>query len=64
MPEELKQQYPRIAWLAKENFALSELPSATSLRVLRGFQTRAALPTAPTEPFIGVGDPVLDGTDR
>jgi CHAT domain-containing protein len=61
-PEELKQQYPYIAWLAKENFALSELPSVTSLRVLRGLQTAAALSSAASEPFIGVGDPVLDGS--
>jgi hypothetical protein len=61
-PDDLKQEYPRIAWLAKEHFGLSELPSATSLRVLRGLHTTATLPTAPTEPFIGVGDPVLDGS--
>ena len=61
-PEDLKQQYPRVTWLAQEHFALSELPSATSLRVLRGLQTAAALPPAPTERFIGVGDPVLDGS--
>jgi CHAT domain-containing protein len=61
-PEDLKQQYPRVAWLAREHFALSELPSTTSLRVLRGLQTASALPAAPSEPFIGVGDPVLDGS--
>jgi CHAT domain-containing protein/Flp pilus assembly protein TadD len=61
-PEDLKQQYTRVAWLAQERFALSELPSATSLRVLRGLQTAAALPSASSEPFIGVGDPLLDGS--
>jgi len=61
-PQELKQQYPRIRWLAQEHFALSELPSATSLRVLRGLQTAVALPAAPSEPFIGVGDPMLGGS--
>jgi CHAT domain-containing protein/tetratricopeptide (TPR) repeat protein len=49
--------YPRVAWLAKE-YAVSVLPSAGSLRALRLIGRR---PVDETEPFIGVGDPILRG---
>jgi tetratricopeptide (TPR) repeat protein len=50
-------EYAKVAWLAAEH-AITVLPSATSLRVLR--QAPAAR-AAPAEPFIGFGDPLLAG---
>jgi CHAT domain-containing protein len=47
----------RLSWLAKE-YAITVLPSATSLRGLR--QIARAKGTE-VEPFIGFGDPVLQG---
>jgi CHAT domain-containing protein/tetratricopeptide (TPR) repeat protein len=61
-PTELRDNYPRIPWLARSDFTTSELPSATSLRALRGLPDAGALPAAQREPFIGVGDPALGGT--
>jgi tetratricopeptide (TPR) repeat protein len=49
--------YAEVAWLAKD-YALTMLPSATALRLLRQGPRRSA--TA-QEPFIGFGDPVLSG---
>ena len=48
--------YQDIAWLAKK-YAITTLPSVSSLRALRVFAKRAEA----TEPFIGFGDPVLGG---
>jgi CHAT domain-containing protein len=59
---ELRDNYARIAWLARNDFTLSELPSVTSLRALRGKLTNRPLPGASREPFIGIGDPALGGT--
>ena len=60
-PAELRDDYPRISWILRSDFTISELPTATSLRALRGWPDARELPTAPAEPFIGVGDPVLAG---
>ena len=61
-PRDLERDYPGIAWLANDSRAISVLPSATSLRALRGLP-RPTSPTqlAQTEPFIGIGDPLLTG---
>jgi CHAT domain-containing protein len=63
---ELEHDYPRLSWLADADFAISTLPSATSFRALRNEERRpaskASTLVAQTEPFIGVGDPLLDGT--
>jgi CHAT domain-containing protein len=53
-------EYGKLSWLARE-FAITVLPSATSLRALR--QIAQAKGTA-VEPFIGFGDPVLRGGGR
>jgi CHAT domain-containing protein len=58
-PGELAE-YAKLSWLAKE-YAMTVLPSATSLRALR--QIAGAKGTA-QEPFIGFGDPVLRGGGR
>jgi len=50
-------RYAQLPWLVKD-FALTVLPSATSLRALR---QRASLAGTTDEPFIGIGDPVLSG---
>ena len=60
-PAELRDNYPNIPWLARSDFTISLLPSATSLRALRGLPSAGALTSAPPAPFIGVGDPVLEG---
>ena len=49
--------YGELPWLAKE-YAITVLPSATSLRLLRQLAT---LPGTPSEPFLGVGDPEFAG---
>jgi len=49
-----------VSWLAKE-YAITVLPSATSLRALR---QSAGAKGATLEPFIGFGDPVLRGGGR
>jgi CHAT domain-containing protein/Tfp pilus assembly protein PilF len=52
--------YADVAWLAKDN-ALTVLPSATALRLLR----QRPRPTAPArEPFLGFGDPLLSWPPR
>ena len=48
--------YRRVPWLARR-YAVTVLPSVGSLRALRQF----AKATQATQPFIGFGDPVLDG---
>lgn len=54
--EQQPAQYRTMPWLANR-FATTVLPSANSLRALRGFATRASA----GQPFIGYGDPVLQG---
>ncbi|MBL6945966.1 MAG: CHAT domain-containing protein [Rhodospirillales bacterium] len=48
--------YRQVEWLAKK-YAMTTLPSVSSLRALRQF---AKLSKA-TKPFLGIGDPQLDG---
>ncbi len=55
-PKELTD-YAKLAWLAKD-YAITILPSATSLRAFRQI---ARSKRAEVEPFIGFGDPVLEG---
>jgi CHAT domain-containing protein/tetratricopeptide (TPR) repeat protein len=53
----LLRRYAEVAWLGRD-YALTELPSATSLRLLRG------LPYAskkPSQKLLGIGDPILEG---
>jgi CHAT domain-containing protein len=45
-----------VAWLARK-YAITVLPSAGSLKVLRQFSP----PSHAVSPFVGVGDPVLNG---
>ena len=52
--------YGQLAWLARE-YAITVLPSATSLRALR--QIARARGTE-IEPFVGFGDPVFEGGGR
>jgi CHAT domain-containing protein len=49
--------YRQAPWLTKR-FALATLPSVSSLRALRHF----ARETRARRPFIGIGDPLLDGS--
>jgi len=49
--------YAKLAWLARD-YAITIVPSATSLRTLRQI---AGTRVAAAEPFIGFGDPVLKG---
>jgi CHAT domain-containing protein/Tfp pilus assembly protein PilF len=58
-PEEL-ELYAKLSWLARE-YAVTVLPSATSLRALR--QIARARGTE-VEPFVGFGDPVFEGGGR
>ena len=48
--------YREVPWLAKK-YAITTLPSVSSLKALRVFASR----TEADKPFIGFGDPVLDG---
>lgn len=48
--------YRQVEWLAKK-YAFTTLPSVSSLRALRKFARRSRA----TKPFLGVGDPQLDG---
>lgn len=48
--------YREVPWLARER-ALTVLPSVSSLRALRRF----AKPARAREPFVGFGDPLLEG---
>jgi CHAT domain-containing protein len=52
--------YAKLSWLARE-YAITTLPSATSLRALRAI---ARARGTDVEPFIGFGDPVLGGSGR
>jgi CHAT domain-containing protein/tetratricopeptide (TPR) repeat protein len=63
-PAELKDNYPRIAWLAKSSMSISLLPTATSLRLLRnrvGVSSATNASSAKAYPFVGIGDPLLSG---
>jgi CHAT domain-containing protein/Flp pilus assembly protein TadD len=53
-------QYATLPWLTR-TFAVTILPSATSLRTLRAFPRMAE---AEAEPLIAFGDPVLSGGGR
>ena len=59
-PRELSEVYPAVPWLLNAEFATNELPSATALRMLRT-QIPPAVVTASAEPFLGIGDPTLQG---
>ncbi len=63
--QEFEAFYPRLSWLVEQNLAISILPSATSLRALRSqpdfLSDRSSVQPTGTEPFIGVGDPLLEG---
>jgi CHAT domain-containing protein len=48
--------YRKTAWLARK-YAMTTLPSVSSLRALRTFAKRSKA----TRPFLGIGDPKLDG---
>ena len=48
--------YRKAAWLIRDH-ALSVLPTVSSLRALRRFARKGRAP----KPFIGYGDPILDG---
>ena len=48
--------YRQVPWLAKK-YAMTVLPSVSSLRALRVFAKR----TRATKPFLGIGDPRLEG---
>ena len=50
------QHYRDVPWLAKK-YAITTLPSVSSLKALRVFAAR----TEANKPFIGFGDPVLEG---
>jgi len=49
-------EYREVPWLAKR-YAMTVLPSVSSLGALRNFSKSARA----AKPFIGIGDPVLDG---
>lgn len=57
--DRLRQDYPRIPWLAEETFSISVLPSVGSLRALRG-SSRPPRKQG-QKPFVGIGDPLLEG---
>lgn len=48
--------YRKVSWLARK-YAMSTLPSVSSLKALRTFAKRAKA----SRPFLGIGDPELDG---
>jgi len=48
--------YRRVPWLARK-YAMSILPSVSSLKALRTFEKRAQA----SRPFLGIGDPELEG---
>ena len=50
--------YTELPWLIR-TYGLTILPSASSLNILRHSDT---IETSASEPFIGIGDPVLDGS--
>ncbi len=51
--------YRKVPWLAKR-YAMTVLPSVSSLRALRVFAAR----TLARKPFVGFGDPLLEGDGR
>jgi CHAT domain-containing protein/Tfp pilus assembly protein PilF len=53
------EAFRRAAWLAKSN-AITVLPSVSSLKALRAH----AKTSHATKPFVGFGNPLLDGPDR
>jgi CHAT domain-containing protein/Tfp pilus assembly protein PilF len=55
-PPEEKIDYRKVHWLARQ-YAVTTLPSVSSLRALRQFARGAPAPA----PFLGIGDPALDG---
>jgi len=65
--EQLRLVYPQIAWLARQPYATSEVPSATALSVLRSATARRIVAlhgrkgTSGYLRLIGVGDPELRG---
>ena len=63
--EDFEILYPQMSWLAEQNLAISLLPSATSLRALRAevnaISEQPTRPSSDEQPFIGIGDPLLDG---
>jgi tetratricopeptide (TPR) repeat protein len=56
VPGEGVTDYRKIAWLAR-HFATTVLPTVSSLHALRA----SARPTKARAPFLGIGDPVLNG---
>lgn len=50
------KDYPDVSWLAKK-YAITTLPSISSLRALRRFAKAAPAP----QPFTGFGNPLLEG---
>jgi len=66
-PEQLSLDYPQIAWLVQQPYAISEVPSSTALGVLRNRSSRklARLRDGAGDGgylrLIGVGDPALSG---
>jgi tetratricopeptide (TPR) repeat protein len=48
--------YRKVPWLARK-YAMSTLPSVSSLKALRAFTKRAQA----SRPFLGIGDPELEG---
>lgn len=56
-PQDLKK-YAALPWFAK-SYPFTVLPSASALKLLRQYSTPAA---GQAEPFVGFGDPVLQGT--
>jgi CHAT domain-containing protein/Tfp pilus assembly protein PilF len=63
--EDFEILYPQMSWLAERSLAISILPSATSLRALRGevntISNKSTGPSSDEQMFIGIGDPLLDG---
>ncbi len=63
--EDFETLYTQMPWLSKQNLALSVLPSATSLRALRGeakaVPDQSTAPSKNEQAFIGFGDPLLEG---
>jgi CHAT domain-containing protein len=63
--EDFETLYPQMSWLAEQNLAISLLPSATSLRVLRAelntTSGQSAGSSSDEQRFVGIGDPLLAG---
>ena len=52
------EEYRQVPWLAMQ-VALTVLPTTSSLRAVRAFRQQQSA----TQPFLGIGDPVLEGGD-